>query len=59
MEHSTLVARVHHLYHFNAAGIIHHCGSPVKVLQVILLSPPLSGCGQQNVATAAFDFEHW
>lgn len=36
-----------------ATAVIHQRVSPVKVLQVILLSPPLSGCGRQKVATAA------
>lgn len=36
-----------------ATAVIHQRVSPVKVLQVILLSPPLSGYGRQKVATAA------
>lgn len=36
-----------------ATAVIHQHVSPVKVLQVILLSPPLSGYGRQKVATAA------
>lgn len=36
-----------------ATAVIHERVSPVKVLQVILLSPPLSGYGRQKVATAA------